>query len=52
VPLKKKVVDFGLSEYNPPGGRNFRVKLRCFFYPNFMVKEYDNEGQKEHSGWR
>jgi hypothetical protein len=46
VPLKKKVVDFGLSENNPPGGQNFRVKLYCFFYPNFVVKEYDNEGQK------
>lgn len=46
TPLKKNVVDFGLSENNPPGGHNFRVKLYCFFYPTFVVKEYDNEGQK------
>jgi hypothetical protein len=46
VPLKKKVVDFGLSENNLPGRQNFRVKLYCFFYPNFVVKEYDNEGEK------
>lgn len=45
-PLKKKVVDFGLSENNPPGGQNLRVKLYCFFYPNFVIKEYDNEGEK------
>jgi hypothetical protein len=46
VPLKKKVVDFGLSENNLPGRKNLRVKLYCFFYPNFVVKEYDNEGEK------
>jgi hypothetical protein len=46
VPLKKKVVDFGLSKNNLPGRQNLRVKLYCFFYPNFVVKEYDNEGEK------
>jgi hypothetical protein len=46
VPLKKKVVDFGLSENNLPGRQNFRVKLYCFFYPTFMIREYDNEGEK------
>jgi hypothetical protein len=46
VPLKKEVVDFGLSENNPPGRKYFRVKLTCFFYPNFVVKEYNNEGEK------
>lgn len=46
VPLKKEVVDFGLSENNLPGRQNFRVKLYCFFYPNFAVKEFDNEGEK------
>ncbi len=45
-PLKKKVVDFGLSGNNPPGGNSMRVKLSCFFYPNFLVKEYNNEGKK------
>lgn len=43
TPLKKKVVDFGPSPYSPGG--NLRVKLSCYFYPTFMVKEYD-EGQK------
>jgi hypothetical protein len=46
VPLKKKVVDFGLSENILPGWQNLRVKLYCFFYPNFVIKEYDNEGEK------
>jgi hypothetical protein len=46
VPLKKKIVDFGLSENNPPGRQNFRVRLHCLVYQNFMIKEYDNEGAK------
>src|SRR5258708_160714 len=46
APLKKKVVDFGLSENNLPGGQSVRVKLYCFFYPNFVMKEYNDEGQK------
>lgn len=46
VPLKKKVVDLGLSENNPPGGHSMRVKLSCFFYRSFAVKEYNNEGEK------
>lgn len=41
--LKKKVVYFGPSPYYPGG--NVRVKLSCYFYPTFMVKEFD-EGQK------
>jgi hypothetical protein len=43
APLEKKVVDFGPSPYY--SGRNVRVKLSCFFFPTFMVKEYD-AGQK------
>jgi hypothetical protein len=46
TPLKTKVVDFGLSSSNPPGGRSFRVKLSCWSYPTFMVKEYNDEGEK------
>jgi hypothetical protein len=46
VPLKKRALDFGLSQNNPPGGHNFRVKLYCFFYPTVAIKEYDNEGAK------
>jgi len=36
-------VDFGPSPYYPAG--NIRNTLSCYFYPTFMVKEYD-EGQK------
>lgn len=46
VAQKKTVVDFGLSENNPPGGQNLRIKLYCFFYPDFVIKEYSNEGEK------
>ncbi len=46
APVKKKIVDFGLSPSNPPGGLNLRVKLSCWFYPNFMVKEYNDEGEE------
>jgi hypothetical protein len=42
-PLKKKIVDLGASRYYPGG--NVRVTLSCYFYPTFLVKEYD-EGQK------
>jgi hypothetical protein len=44
VPLKKKVVDFGPSPYYS-ASQNVRVKLSCYFYSTFMVKEYD-KGQK------
>ncbi len=44
VPLTKKVLDFGPSPYYG-SGQNIRVKLSCYFYPAFMVKEYD-EGEK------
>lgn len=43
APLKKKVVDFGPSPYYRR--QEVRVKLSCYFYPTFIVKEYD-EGQK------
>jgi hypothetical protein len=39
APLKKKVVDYGPSPYYQG------QKLSCYFYPTFMVKEYDT-GQK------
>jgi hypothetical protein len=38
-PLKKQVVDFGPSA-NSFGGK-VRLKLTCYSYPAFMVKEYD-----------
>ena len=43
VPLNKRIVDLGPSPYYPRG--NVHVKLSCYFYSKFMVKEYD-EGQK------
>lgn len=45
TPLKKDVIDFGPSPYylNPQNAP--RIKLSCFYFPGFMVKEYD-EGQK------
>jgi hypothetical protein len=43
VPLKRKVVLYEVSPYYPGG--NVRIKLSCFSYANFMVKQYD-EGQK------
>jgi hypothetical protein len=39
-----EVVDFGPSPYYM-GSQSIRVKLSCYFYPTFIVKEYD-EGQK------
>jgi hypothetical protein len=47
-PLKTQVVDFGPSPYYPEG--KVRVKLFCYSYPAFMVKEYD-EGQ-EGAAWQ
>src|SRR5216684_4356057 len=44
APLKKKVVDCGLSPYYDPH-RNRRNELSCYSYSTFMVKQYD-EGQK------
>jgi hypothetical protein len=46
APLKKTVIDFGLSPHNPPGGTNMRVELYCFLYPNFVVKQYEDQGEK------
>jgi len=46
TPIDKKVVDFGLSSGNPPGGDRMRIKLSCYVYGNFMVKEYNDEGMK------
>lgn len=44
VPLRKTIMDFGPSPYGLEG-QNVRAKLSCYFYPTFMVKEYD-EGEK------
>jgi hypothetical protein len=44
APLKKEVVDYGLSPYYDPI-RNRRNELSCYYYSTFIVKQYD-EGQK------
>jgi len=46
TPIEKKVVDFGLSSGNPPGGQNMRIKLSCYIYASFMIKEYNDKGMK------
>lgn len=43
-PLKKKVVDYGPSPYYEDV-QNVRIRLTCFYFPGFVVKQYD-EGQK------
>ena len=40
-PLKKQVLDFGPSPYVS----GYRMTLSCYFYPSFVVKQYD-EGEK------
>src|SRR5215470_2119022 len=45
APLKKTIVDFGPSPYYRNPKTAPRVKLSCFYFPTFMVKEYD-EGEK------
>ena len=42
-PLKKIVMDLGPSPYSPGG--KVRVKLSCYSYPTFVIKQYD-EGEK------
>jgi len=44
-PLQKKVVDLGPSPSNPPGEQHIRIKLSCYSFPHFTVKQYDS-GQK------
>jgi hypothetical protein len=40
APLKKEIVDNGLSPYGAPG-QNRRNELACYFYSTFMIKQYD-----------
>lgn len=44
-PLRKKIVDLGRSQYLMPFDRR-RVKLTCFVYPKFMVKQVGDPGYK------
>src|SRR5690348_3000718 len=45
APLKKVVMDFGPSPFYPNPHTAPRIKLSCFYFLTFMVKEYD-EGEK------
>ncbi len=44
-PLQKKVVDLGRSPYLMPNATE-HIKLTCSYYPNFMVKELNDPGNK------
>jgi len=44
-PLQKKVVDLGRSPYLMPND-NRHVELTCSYYPDFMVKQLDDPGNK------
>jgi hypothetical protein len=44
-PLRKTVVDLGRSSYLLPTSP-LRVRLSCFYYPAFMVKELNDPGLK------
>ena len=44
-PLQKQVVDLGRSPYQVPNDES-HVKLTCSYYPNFMVKELNDPGNK------
>lgn len=44
VPVEKKIVDMGPSPYYQ-GAYPPHIRLSCYFFRNFVVKEYD-EGQK------
>ena len=38
-PIQKEVVDYGLA--NPEESLSSHIKLSCFYYSRFMVKQYD-----------
>jgi hypothetical protein len=44
-PLQKKVLDLGRSPELMPNAK-MHVMLTCFYYPNFMVKELNDPGNK------
>lgn len=43
APIKKTVVNFGASPHHP-AEEGQRMRLTCYLFPSFMVKEYD-EGE-------
>src|SRR5580658_3881027 len=44
-PLQKKVMDLGQSPHLMPNDDR-HIKLTCSYYPNFMVKELNDPGNK------
>lgn len=45
TPLRKETVDLGPSPYYPDGGDSHPTALSCYYFPDFMVKEYDLGGR-------
>ena len=52
APVEKKIVDFGLSPSNPPGGLNQPVKLSCWLYPNLWLRNTTTKEKRERNGLR
>ncbi|SEG65465.1 hypothetical protein SAMN05421819_4039 [Bryocella elongata] len=44
-PVRKVVLDLGPSP-NQPDYPNLHVRVSCYYYPTFMVKEWDDDGNK------
>jgi hypothetical protein len=44
-PIRQTTVDLGPTPYMPRDS-GARIKLSCSYYPTFMVKQLDDEGQK------
>lgn len=40
TPLRIEIVDLGASPYYPPGADSPPTALSCYYFPNFVVKEY------------
>ena len=44
APIRKETVDLGASPYYPDADDSHRTALTCYYFPDFMVKEYDLGG--------
>jgi len=45
APIRKETVDLGASPYYPDGEDGHPTALSCYYFPDFMVKEYDLAGR-------
>jgi len=45
APIRKETVDLGPSPYYPDGKASDPTGLSCYYFPDFMVKEYDLGGR-------